>query len=149
MWGRGCLSFPVCPSLFLSGPLCLIALSAKRVASSPISLGVIFFSSSVSISSPLAVFLCSCSQLEGGSGTWAGSSLRRTFSFLLAMTGKTKVRVSLHKGGVGEVVQTGGGILVPLHHSLLQPQGNRESPPPHLPMSSQIASPAARASLPA
>uniref|UniRef100_A0A5F9CG53 Rho guanine nucleotide exchange factor 2 n=1 Tax=Oryctolagus cuniculus TaxID=9986 RepID=A0A5F9CG53_RABIT len=33
-----------------------------------------------------------CSQLEGGSGTWAGSSLRRTFSFLLGMTGKTKTR---------------------------------------------------------
>ncbi|KAK2507592.1 hypothetical protein MC885_021599, partial [Smutsia gigantea] len=32
----------------------------------------------------------SCSQLEGGSGTWAGSSLRRTFSFLLGMTGKAK-----------------------------------------------------------
>ncbi|ELW59845.1 Rho guanine nucleotide exchange factor 2 [Tupaia chinensis] len=34
----------------------------------------------------------SCSQLEGGSGTWAGSSLRRTFSFLLGMTGKAKTR---------------------------------------------------------
>lgn len=37
--------------------------------------------------------LCSCSQLERSSGTWAGSSLRRTFSFLLSMTGKTKVGV--------------------------------------------------------
>ena len=35
--------------------------------------------------------LCSCSQLEGGSGTWAGSSLRRTLSFILGMTGKAKV----------------------------------------------------------
>ncbi|XP_023409835.1 rho guanine nucleotide exchange factor 2 isoform X1 [Loxodonta africana] len=34
----------------------------------------------------------SCSQLEGGSGTSAGSSLRRTFSFLLGMTGKAKTR---------------------------------------------------------
>lgn len=34
----------------------------------------------------------SCSQLERSSGTWAGSSLRRTFSFLLSMTGKTKAR---------------------------------------------------------
>ncbi|KAI5164841.1 Rho Guanine Nucleotide Exchange Factor 2 [Manis pentadactyla] len=34
----------------------------------------------------------SCSQLEGVSGTWAGSSLRRTFSFLLGMTGKAKTR---------------------------------------------------------
>ncbi|XP_036988445.2 rho guanine nucleotide exchange factor 2 isoform X1 [Artibeus jamaicensis] len=34
----------------------------------------------------------SCSQLERGSGTWAGSSLRRTFSFLLGMTGKAKTR---------------------------------------------------------
>ncbi|XP_045401286.1 rho guanine nucleotide exchange factor 2 isoform X2 [Lemur catta] len=34
----------------------------------------------------------SCSQLEGHSGTWAGSSLRRTFSFLLGMTGKAKTR---------------------------------------------------------
>ncbi|KAM9241845.1 uncharacterized protein PS065_000818 [Dugong dugon] len=33
----------------------------------------------------------SCSQLEGDSGTSAGSSLRRTFSFLLGMTGKAKV----------------------------------------------------------
>ncbi|XP_021104943.1 rho guanine nucleotide exchange factor 2 isoform X1 [Heterocephalus glaber] len=33
-----------------------------------------------------------CGQLEGGSGTWAGSSLRRTFSFLLGMTGKAKAR---------------------------------------------------------
>uniref|UniRef100_A0A2K6BK21 Rho guanine nucleotide exchange factor 2 n=1 Tax=Macaca nemestrina TaxID=9545 RepID=A0A2K6BK21_MACNE len=33
-----------------------------------------------------------CSQLEGHSGTWAGSSLRRTFSFLLGMTGKAKTR---------------------------------------------------------
>ncbi|XP_074205662.1 rho guanine nucleotide exchange factor 2 isoform X2 [Camelus bactrianus] len=32
----------------------------------------------------------SCSQLEGGSGTWAGSSLRRTLSFILGMTGKAK-----------------------------------------------------------
>ncbi|KAK2084418.1 hypothetical protein P7K49_037451 [Saguinus oedipus] len=31
-----------------------------------------------------------CSQLEGHSDTWAGSSLRRTFSFLLGMTGKAK-----------------------------------------------------------
>ncbi|KAJ8794192.1 hypothetical protein J1605_003338 [Eschrichtius robustus] len=31
-----------------------------------------------------------CSQLEGGSGTWAGSSLRRTLSFILGMTGKAK-----------------------------------------------------------
>lgn len=38
--------------------------------------------------------LCSCSQLEEHSGTWAGSSLRRTFSFLLGMTGKAKVGVS-------------------------------------------------------
>ncbi|XP_033713237.1 rho guanine nucleotide exchange factor 2 isoform X1 [Tursiops truncatus] len=34
----------------------------------------------------------SCSQLEGGSGTWAGSSLRRTLSFILGMTGKAKTR---------------------------------------------------------
>ncbi|XP_016021717.2 rho guanine nucleotide exchange factor 2 isoform X1 [Rousettus aegyptiacus] len=34
----------------------------------------------------------SCSQLERSSGTWAASSLRRTFSFLLSMTGKTKTR---------------------------------------------------------
>ncbi|XP_029083484.1 rho guanine nucleotide exchange factor 2 isoform X1 [Monodon monoceros] len=34
----------------------------------------------------------SCSQLEGGSGTWAGSSLRRTLSFILGMTGKAKSR---------------------------------------------------------
>ncbi|KAM7054641.1 rho guanine nucleotide exchange factor 2 isoform 3-T4 [Molossus nigricans] len=34
----------------------------------------------------------SCSQLQGGSGTWTGSSLRRTFSFLLGMTGKAKTR---------------------------------------------------------
>uniref|UniRef100_A0A2K5JRZ5 Rho guanine nucleotide exchange factor 2 n=1 Tax=Colobus angolensis palliatus TaxID=336983 RepID=A0A2K5JRZ5_COLAP len=33
-----------------------------------------------------------CSQLEGHSGTWAGSSLRQTFSFLLGMTGKAKTR---------------------------------------------------------
>ncbi|XP_051055304.1 rho guanine nucleotide exchange factor 2 isoform X3 [Phodopus roborovskii] len=32
------------------------------------------------------------SQLEGDSGTWAGSSLRRTFSFFLGMTGKAKAR---------------------------------------------------------
>ncbi|KAF7460704.1 Hypothetical predicted protein [Marmota monax] len=29
-------------------------------------------------------------QLEGNSGAWAGSSLRRTFSFLFLMTGKSK-----------------------------------------------------------
>uniref|UniRef100_A0A667I359 Rho guanine nucleotide exchange factor 2 n=1 Tax=Lynx canadensis TaxID=61383 RepID=A0A667I359_LYNCA len=34
----------------------------------------------------------SCSQLEGGSGTWADSPLRRTLSFLLGMTGKAKTR---------------------------------------------------------
>ncbi|XP_055257559.1 rho guanine nucleotide exchange factor 2 isoform X3 [Moschus berezovskii] len=34
----------------------------------------------------------SCSQLEGSSGTWAGSSLRRTLSFILGMTGKAKTR---------------------------------------------------------
>uniref|UniRef100_A0A8C9AXV3 Rho guanine nucleotide exchange factor 2 n=1 Tax=Phocoena sinus TaxID=42100 RepID=A0A8C9AXV3_PHOSS len=34
----------------------------------------------------------SCSHLEGGSGTWAGSSLRRTLSFILGMTGKAKSR---------------------------------------------------------
>ncbi|XP_012588852.1 PREDICTED: rho guanine nucleotide exchange factor 2 isoform X1 [Condylura cristata] len=34
----------------------------------------------------------SCSQLERGSGTWAGSSLRRTFSFFWGMTGKAKTR---------------------------------------------------------
>lgn len=34
-------------------------------------------------------------QLEEDSGTWAGSSLRRTFSFLLGMTGRDKVGVSL------------------------------------------------------
>ncbi|XP_039107302.1 rho guanine nucleotide exchange factor 2 isoform X2 [Hyaena hyaena] len=34
----------------------------------------------------------SCSQLEGGSGTSAGSPLRRTLSFLLGMTGKAKTR---------------------------------------------------------
>lgn len=34
----------------------------------------------------------SCSQLEGSSGTKAGSSLRRSFSFLWAMTGKAKTR---------------------------------------------------------
>ncbi|XP_045154344.1 rho guanine nucleotide exchange factor 2 isoform X1 [Echinops telfairi] len=34
----------------------------------------------------------SCSQLEGSSGTSAGSSLRRTLSFLLGMTGKAKAR---------------------------------------------------------
>ncbi|KAM8814686.1 rho guanine nucleotide exchange factor 2 isoform 3-T3 [Rhynchonycteris naso] len=34
----------------------------------------------------------SCSQLEQGSGTWTGSALRRTFSFLLGMTGKAKTR---------------------------------------------------------
>ncbi|XP_012664083.2 rho guanine nucleotide exchange factor 2 isoform X1 [Otolemur garnettii] len=34
----------------------------------------------------------SSSQLEGHSGSWAGSSLRRTFSFLLGMTGKAKTR---------------------------------------------------------
>lgn len=39
--------------------------------------------------------LCSCSQLEGSSGTKAGSSLRRSFSFLWAMTGKAKVRPSI------------------------------------------------------
>ncbi|KAM5256005.1 rho guanine nucleotide exchange factor 2 isoform 2-T2 [Ctenodactylus gundi] len=33
-----------------------------------------------------------CSQLEGASGTWAGSSLRRTVSFLFGMTGKAKTR---------------------------------------------------------
>ncbi|XP_007641732.1 rho guanine nucleotide exchange factor 2 isoform X2 [Cricetulus griseus] len=32
------------------------------------------------------------SQLEGDSGTWAGSSLRRTFSFFWGMTGKAKAR---------------------------------------------------------
>lgn len=36
----------------------------------------------------------SCSHLERGSNTWVGSSLRRTFSFLLGMTGKAKVRGS-------------------------------------------------------
>lgn len=34
----------------------------------------------------------SCSQLEGSSGTKAGSSLRRSLSFLWAMTGKAKTR---------------------------------------------------------
>ncbi|XP_044800190.1 rho guanine nucleotide exchange factor 2 isoform X2 [Bubalus bubalis] len=34
----------------------------------------------------------SCSQLEGSSGTWAGSSLRRTLSLILGMTGKAKTR---------------------------------------------------------
>lgn len=34
---------------------------------------------------------CSGNQLEEDSGAWAGSSLRRTFSFLLGMTGKAKV----------------------------------------------------------
>lgn len=34
----------------------------------------------------------SCSQLERSSGTWAGSSLRRTLSFIFSMTGKTKNR---------------------------------------------------------
>lgn len=48
--------------------------------------------------------LCSCSQLEGGSGTWAGSSLRRTLSFILGMTGKAKVGV---QGGGGGSTQGG------------------------------------------
>uniref|UniRef100_A0A3Q1M9W2 Rho guanine nucleotide exchange factor 2 n=1 Tax=Bos taurus TaxID=9913 RepID=A0A3Q1M9W2_BOVIN len=34
----------------------------------------------------------SCSQLERSSGTWAGSSLRRTLSLILGMTGKAKTR---------------------------------------------------------
>ncbi|XP_053064747.1 rho guanine nucleotide exchange factor 2 isoform X1 [Acinonyx jubatus] len=34
----------------------------------------------------------SCSQLEGGSGTWVDSPLRRTLSLLLGMTGKAKTR---------------------------------------------------------
>ncbi|XP_049491042.1 rho guanine nucleotide exchange factor 2 [Panthera uncia] len=42
----------------------------------------------------------SCSQLEGGSGTWADSPLRRTLSFLLGMTGKAKVGVSGEAGGL-------------------------------------------------
>ncbi|XP_058165840.1 rho guanine nucleotide exchange factor 2 isoform X2 [Dasypus novemcinctus] len=33
-----------------------------------------------------------CSQLEGSSSTWAGSSLRRTFSLIFGMTGKAKNR---------------------------------------------------------
>ncbi|XP_016803543.1 rho guanine nucleotide exchange factor 2 isoform X2 [Pan troglodytes] len=33
-----------------------------------------------------------CSQLEGHSGTWVGSSLRQTFSFLSGMTRKAKTR---------------------------------------------------------
>ncbi|XP_044942696.1 rho guanine nucleotide exchange factor 2 isoform X8 [Mustela putorius furo] len=34
----------------------------------------------------------SCSQLERGSGSWTGSPLQRTLSFLLGMTGKAKAR---------------------------------------------------------
>ncbi|XP_032701074.1 rho guanine nucleotide exchange factor 2 isoform X1 [Lontra canadensis] len=34
----------------------------------------------------------SCSQLERGSGSWTGSPLQRTLSFLLGMTGKAKTR---------------------------------------------------------
>lgn len=44
--------------------------------------------------------LCSGKQLEEGSGTWTGSSLRRTFSFLLGMTGRDKVGVNLGKRGI-------------------------------------------------
>ncbi|XP_015850730.2 rho guanine nucleotide exchange factor 2 isoform X5 [Peromyscus maniculatus bairdii] len=44
-------------------------------------------------SSSSAADLSKCSSpLEGDSGTWAGSSLRRTFSFFLGMTGKAKTR---------------------------------------------------------
>ncbi|XP_045060549.2 rho guanine nucleotide exchange factor 2 isoform X2 [Desmodus rotundus] len=46
----------------------------------------------LSQSSAAADLSQSCSQLERGSGSWAGSSLRRTFSFLLGMTGKAKTR---------------------------------------------------------
>lgn len=42
--------------------------------------------------SSAANFSQSCSHLERGSNTWVGSSLRRTFSFLLGMTGKAKAR---------------------------------------------------------
>lgn len=49
----------------------------------------------------LSFSLCSCSQLERSSGTWAASSLRRTFSFLLSMTGKTKVGVRRGSRGPG------------------------------------------------
>lgn len=45
------------------------------------------------LSSSSAADLSKCSSpLEGDSGTWAGSSLRRTFSFFLGMTGKAKTR---------------------------------------------------------
>lgn len=53
--------------------------------------------------------LCSCSQLEGGSGTWAGSSLRRTLSFILGMTGKAKVGVQGGGGGVPREGEEGSG----------------------------------------
>lgn len=57
------------------------------------SLWSIFFSSSLLLTSSPS--LCSGKQLEEDSGTWAGSSLRRTFSFLLGMTSRDKVGVSL------------------------------------------------------
>ncbi|EPQ08596.1 hypothetical protein D623_10031974 [Myotis brandtii] len=43
--------------------------------------------------------LSSCSQLERGSDTWVGSSLRRTFSFLWGMTGKAKLSSQLWTAG--------------------------------------------------
>ena len=66
--------------------------------------------------------LCSCSQLEGGSGTWAGSSLRRTLSFILGMTGKAKVGP---QGGAGSLGPTALPSSLPLHLTIC--------PPPQLP----------------
>ncbi|XP_011783896.1 PREDICTED: LOW QUALITY PROTEIN: uncharacterized protein LOC105502129 [Colobus angolensis palliatus] len=58
-----------------------------------------------------------CSQLEGHSGTWAGSSLRQTFSFLLGMTGKAK-----SDGGLSNLVKGNEG------RDFGAQMGNREAP---------------------
>lgn len=60
---------------------------------------LLLFPSSVSTLHLLS-FPRSCGQLEGGSGGWAGSPLQRTLSFLLGMTGKTKVGVGGEAGGL-------------------------------------------------
>lgn len=64
----------------------------------------------------------SCSQLERGSGSWTGSPLQRTLSFLLGMTGKAKV---------GDAGEAGGLVLLALPAPL--PPHPPSSPLPSLP----------------
>lgn len=62
--------------------------------------------------------LCSGKQLEEASGTWAGSSLRRTFSFLFGMTGRDKDKDKDKVGvGLGNRRRAAALPFLPVHPS--------------------------------